>query len=225
VTNPSARAAVRALPAILGTATAIAAVAVVTVIVLQRGRASGAGDPSTLSAAPEIAWAAGARPAPSFRLDDEHGAPVSLSALRGRVVLLTFIDPLCRNLCPLEAKELGQAVRLLPAGQRPAVVSVSVNPWGDTRVAFREDASRWRLGPDWTWAIGGLGELERVWRQYEIGVQIETKRLAGVSVHEISHTEATYVIDGRGDERALFVYPFQAADVARAVRTVTTEAT
>jgi hypothetical protein len=33
----------------------------------------------------------------------------------------------------------------------------------------------------------------------------------------VTHTEAAYVIDSRGDERALFIYPYRADDVARAV--------
>ena len=60
---------------------------------------------------PTAVWPRGARPAPDFRLTDQHGRPFSLGSLRGRPVLVTFIDPLCRNLCPLEARVLSDAVR------------------------------------------------------------------------------------------------------------------
>ncbi|HZP72184.1 MAG TPA: hypothetical protein VFA97_02285, partial [Gaiellaceae bacterium] len=51
------------------------------------------------------------------------------------------------------------------------------------------------------------------WRKYLIGVRVTTKKIAGVTVHNIVHTEAAYVIDARGDERALFLWPFSAQDV------------
>ena len=41
------------------------------------------------------------------------------------------------------------------------------------------------------------------------------KTIAGVKVREVAHIEAAYVIDGAGDQRALFIYPFVAADVER----------
>jgi cytochrome oxidase Cu insertion factor (SCO1/SenC/PrrC family) len=53
------------------------------------------------AAGPGVTCAAGARRAPGFALRDEYGRPVSIAALRGRSILVTFIDPLCRNYCPL----------------------------------------------------------------------------------------------------------------------------
>jgi cytochrome oxidase Cu insertion factor (SCO1/SenC/PrrC family) len=40
-------------------------------------------------------------------------------------------------------------------------------------------------------------------------------------VHTVDHTEAAYVIDPTGYERALFLYPYRSADVVSAVRRVT----
>ena len=48
-------------------------------------------------------------PAPDFTLTDQHGRPVSLSGLRGKVVLLTFLDPVCVTDCPLIAQEFREA--------------------------------------------------------------------------------------------------------------------
>jgi hypothetical protein len=44
------------------------------------------------------------------------------------------------------------------------------------------------------------------------------KRIAAVRVHEISHTEAAYVIDRRGYQRALFTWSFGAVDVLTTLR-------
>ena len=150
---------------------------------------------------------------------------MSLASLRGHVVLLTFIDPLCRNFCPLEAKVLEAADRSFAGATRPAIVSVSVNPYGDARANLSADAVHWQLGPEWRWALGDTRALAPVWRAYGIGVQIDNKTIAGVQVHDVSHTEATYVIDAHGFERALFLYPFQSNDVVQAVRDVEASST
>jgi protein SCO1 len=169
---------------------------------------------------PGATWAAGARHAPPFRLRDEAGRPISLQSLRGRPVILTFIDPVCRNLCPLEARVLSDAVASLPRSANAVIVSVSVNPWADTRSNFALDRQKWRLGPSWRWAVGSYRQLAAVWRDYHIGVQVQRKVFAGVAVRQVAHTEGAYVIDGNGYERALFLYPFRADDVARAVKNV-----
>jgi protein SCO1 len=168
--------------------------------------------------APAVSWAAGARRAPDFRLVDQAGGRVSLAGYRGRPVIVTFIDPVCRNFCPLEAKQLNELVRSLPLRSRPAILAVSVNVYGNARTNLLQDVARWRLVPQWRWAVGSAGQLASVWRRYQVGVLVRTKKIAGVSVHEISHTEAAYVIDGRGYERALFMWPFRARDVLATLR-------
>ena len=151
------------------------------------------------------------RRAPDFRLVDEVGRPVSLSALRGRTTIVTFIDPVCRNLCPLEAQVLTRVEHDLGL-RAPALLAVSVNPQADTRANFRKDADAWELPPAWRWAIGTPGALARVWRDYEVGVRV-TRR-------GVVHTEAAYVIDANGYERALFIYPFVAVDVEQTLKTL-----
>jgi methyl coenzyme M reductase gamma subunit len=44
--------------------------------------------------------------------------------------------------------------------------------------------------------------------------------VAGVSVRDVAHTEAAYVVDAQGYERALFVWPYRAEDVARTIRSL-----
>lgn len=165
-----------------------------------------------------MSWPPGKRRAPGFQLVDQSGGRVSLSAYRGRSVIVTFIDPLCRNFCPLEAEQLNELVRGLPARSRPAIVAVSVNLYGDARANLLQDVAKWRLVPQWRWAVGSGQQLASVWRRYQIGVLVTTKKIAGVTVHEISHTEAAYVIDLRGFERALFLWPFRARDLLAVLR-------
>ena len=165
-------------------------------------------------------WRAGERPAPDFSLTDQSGKPVSLARFRGRPVLLTFIDPLCRNLCPREAKILTSVETRLPASERPAIVAVSVDQWGNARHILLQDEAKWKLPADWHWAVGRPADLAKVWKDYAIGVSDAPKTVVGVTVHQISHTEASYLIDAKGDQRALWLYPFGAADVAHVVRSL-----
>ena len=172
----------------------------------------------TSAATPPIeSWASGTRRAPAFALTDQNGKPVSLAALHGRPVIVTFIDPLCRNFCPREASVISSAMKSFPT-ERPAIVAVSVNPWADSKENFRQDALHWRLAPQWRWGIGSQAQLADVWRRYQVGVQVTKKVIAGVTVREITHTGAAYLIDGAGYERALFLYPFDTADVVEAMR-------
>jgi protein SCO1 len=223
---PGSKRSARAFPAwakwlFWGTVLAVGIGAGTGIALLSRsaGRASPAAIPRA-AIQPTTVWARGARPAPDFRLTDQHGRPFSLGGLRGRPVLVTFIDPLCRNLCPLEAHVLNDVVRRASPAERPAIAAVSVNPWGDAAQNMRQDAAKWNLVPQWRWGLGSHAQLARVWRNYEIGVQVAKRTIAGVTVREIAHTEATYLVDASGHERAVFVYPFSAAAVLRTVRRV-----
>jgi protein SCO1 len=173
---------------------------------------------STLPGRPAAVWATRREPAPDFRLADANGAPISLHRFRGRPVIVTFIDPVCRTLCPLEAKELNLAVSETPKTERPVIVAVSVDPWADSRAAFTRDQRKWRLVPGWHWAVGRYSQLSRVWKRYKIGVLDRKTVVGGITVHDVSHTEASFVVDRAGYERALFLFPFVGRDVAAELR-------
>jgi cytochrome oxidase Cu insertion factor (SCO1/SenC/PrrC family) len=177
------------------------------------GGGSGKHGAITIVGGPASMWAAGARKAPDFTLTDQSGKTVSLAAYRGRTVVVTFLDPLCRNYCPIEASRLGDVVRSLPAPSRPAIVSVSVNVFGNARRHLVQDVHKWKVGPEFRWGVGTPKQLASVWKRYDIGVLDQRKKIAGVVVHNIVHTEAAYVVDANGFERALFLWPFTAADI------------
>jgi cytochrome oxidase Cu insertion factor (SCO1/SenC/PrrC family) len=171
--------------------------------------------------APAGTWGAGRLRAPDFRLTDQNGAAVSLSALRGRPAIVVFIDPLCRDFCPLEAKRLNAVVRSFPAGAKPAIVAVSVNVRGNGRSTLLQDAEKWALVPQWHWGIGSEDRLAAVWKSYHVGVLVTTKKIAGVTVHDVAHTEAAYFVDPSGYQRAVFLWPYSADALTRTVRALT----
>ncbi len=209
--------------AVLGLAI-LCGVAVAVPLVVVRGlRTATASDVAagTVVTPPPVSWPAGRRAAPDFVLRDQDGRRVSINAYRGRPVIVTFIDPLCRNLCPLEAHVLNAAVGQMPAAERPAILAVSVDVYADARADLLQDQRRWELVPQWRWAVGRPAQLAAVWRRYEIGVKVTTRRIAGTTIKYVTHTEGAYIIDATGHERALFLWPFWPQDVEHSLRELT----
>jgi cytochrome oxidase Cu insertion factor (SCO1/SenC/PrrC family) len=136
--------------------------------------------------------------AAGFTLTDQHGRTVSLASLRGKVVLLTFLDPVCTNDCPLEAQEFRQAGQLLGADDRRVeLVAIVANPvnyqLGYTRAFDRQEGLT--NVPNWLYLTGSLTELQAVWRSYGIAADIEP---AGAM---IGHSEVAFAIDKAGRVR------------------------
>ena len=59
-----------------------------------------------------------------------------------------------------------------------------------------------------------------MWGRYKIGVKVVNRRVGEMTIHEISHSEVAYLIDGTGHERALFLWPFTARDVVSELRRI-----
>ena len=191
--------------------------------ILAVGRTRHSSAPTAYSAVslvspPASSWGVGERRAPDFSLRDQDGRPVSVAANRGRPVIVTFIDPLCRNFCPLEAQVLNQMERRIPAAHRPVILSVSVDVYANARRYLLQDDREWRLVPEWRWAVGRPAALAAVWNSYRIGVKVKTWRINGTVTYRIDHTEAAYVLDASGHERALFVWPFNPQDLEHVLR-------
>ena len=136
--------------------------------------------------------------APAFSLTGQHGQAVTLASLRGKVVLLTFLDPVCTSDCPLIAQEFRQAGQLLSAESRHVeLVAIVANPvdyqLGYTRAFDRQE----RLAgvPNWLYLTGTLPRLRQVWRDYGIAAQVAP---AGSM---ILHNDVAYVIDQAGHIR------------------------
>lgn len=207
----------------LGALVLVLVAVVAALLLVGRPHATAAANAPAVSDTPAATWSAGRRPAPAFGLTDGAGRPISLAQFHGRPVIVTFIDPLCRNYCPIEAQHLNDVVRSFPAAHEPVVVAVSVNTAGNTRSTLREDERTWSLGPDWHWAVGRGAALARVWRAYGIEVVASTRTIAGVQVRDVVHTEAAYVIDPRGYERAIFVWPYSARGMIATLRALSSQ--
>lgn len=160
----------------------------------------------------QATWGPGKRPAPQFALRDQRDRLVSLHALQGRTVVLTFLDSLCRQACPVEGRMLAAAIEQVPQAQRPWLVVVSVDPSGDTPATIAHAVGKWHFRDTVLWVRGTHRQLARVWRDYQITVE----PVAG----DIVHSTAVYLIDPRGDERAGFLMPFVPGLVAADLKTL-----
>jgi cytochrome oxidase Cu insertion factor (SCO1/SenC/PrrC family) len=136
--------------------------------------------------------------APAFTLTDQNGRQVSLASLRGKVVLLTFLDPVCTSDCPQIAQEFSGADRVLGAGARNVeLVAIVANPLYRSIAYTRAFDAQERLTsvPNWLYLTGSLAQLEQAWKNYAIAAQILP---AGGM---IAHTDVAYVIDRGGYTR------------------------
>lgn len=151
----------------------------------------------------DATWAVGAAPAPPINtLRDQSGGRFALGSLHGHTVALAFFDSHCHQECPLEGRQLAAAEQRLPVAQRPDLVVVSVNP-KDTAASVAHAIRAWGLAgvAPWHWLMGTHKQLARIWAEYNIQV---SPPIDG----DINHTEALYLIDRRGNERAAYLWPF-----------------
>jgi cytochrome oxidase Cu insertion factor (SCO1/SenC/PrrC family) len=143
-------------------------------------------------------WAPLDFPAPAFTLTDQNGHSVSLASLHGKVILLTFLDPVCTSDCPQIAQEFRAADGLLSAdSSRVELVAIVANPLYRSVAYTRAfDDQEYLSGlRNWLYLTGSLPQLEQVWKNYAIAAQILP---AGGM---IAHSDVAYVIDGDGRTR------------------------
>jgi cytochrome oxidase Cu insertion factor (SCO1/SenC/PrrC family) len=137
-------------------------------------------------------------PAKGFRLTDQHGRPVSLASLRGKVVLLTFLDPVCVTDCPLIAQEFRQAGQLLGATSRKVeLVAIAANPVY-YQIAYTRAFDRQEYlsqVPNWLYLTGSVPQLKQVWKEYGVFAEI----LPAGSM--VGHPDVAFVIDRAGRVR------------------------
>jgi protein SCO1/2 len=145
------------------------------------------------------------RPAPEFTLQDADGREVSLSDLRGTVVVLHFVYASCPDACPLHAEKLAEVQEMInttPMADEVEFVTITTDPQRDTPAVMREYGPLHGLDPaNWVILTSGPDRPEEM-----------TRRLAEEFGHGFTATEdglqmhgvVTHVIDREGRWRANF---------------------
>ena len=137
--------------------------------------------------------------APDFNLVDQFGHPESLSSLRGREVVLAFIDSRCTSLCPLTANIMYDAKAQLgtSAASRVTLVAINANPTATSIATVQAWSINHGMLHQWLFLTGTAQQLQAVYHQYGVYVQVDA---SGNDVHD----PAMYIIDAGGHERLLF---------------------
>ena len=107
---------------------------------------------------------------PRFLLRDQHGRRVSPEDLRGKVVVLTFLDSKCREACPIIAGEITAAWRLLTPREhaQSAAVAISTNPRDDTPASVRAFLKSHRASRTIRYLVGPLPVMRGLWHRFQI---------------------------------------------------------
>ena len=137
-------------------------------------------------------------PAKPFELTTADGRTVSLASLRGKTVLLTFLDPVCTSDCPLIAQQFRTANELLGSRSKQVeLVAIAANPAyyspGALRAFDRQEGMD--QVPNWTFLTGSLPQLRKAWHDYFFSASLVP---AGGMV---LHSDVAYVIDPHGNVR------------------------
>jgi protein SCO1/2 len=113
---------------------------------------------------------------PAFRLRDPHGRIVQSDRLRGRVVVVTFLESKCKTACPFIAGTIGTAFRRMSQGQRQGVtaIALSVNPNDDTPSSVRAFLRREQAARFVQYLVGSEPKLRPVWNAFHVLPAIDT---------------------------------------------------
>ncbi len=183
----------------IGAVAALGAVAVILVGAAPMALASvnHTADPITAEA---LAGADGPldTPATNFTLISQAGRQVSLFSLRGKVVLLTFLDPVCTTDCPVIAQEMRAADSILGAdASHTELVAVVANPTYSSTAFTQAFTLQEGLNqvPNWLYLTGPVTELAKVWQAY--GIDVENLPAGAMT----AHNDVVYVIDANDNVR------------------------
>ncbi|MGH3407664.1 MAG: SCO family protein [Streptosporangiaceae bacterium] len=156
-------------------------------------------------------------PAPGFRLTNQFGQPISLSAFRGKVVILAFTDSECTTVCPLTTASMVAAKDLLGrAGDQVQLLGIDANPVATARSDVLAYSRSHGMVNQWDFLTGSPAQLRAVWKAYHIYVAIQKGA--------VDHTPALYVIDTHGRERRLYLTTMAYASITQAGQLLAQEA-
>jgi cytochrome oxidase Cu insertion factor (SCO1/SenC/PrrC family) len=133
--------------------------------------------------------------APALTLHDQTGAPWTLARARGKVVVLTFFNSECDDICPVLAGEISQTSRLL--GERSAgteFVIVNADPRHTSLTPVPPALVQTGLSnqSNVVFLNGPLSDLNRIWSSYGVTVTVEK------STQVVTHTDVMYFIGPTG---------------------------
>jgi cytochrome oxidase Cu insertion factor (SCO1/SenC/PrrC family) len=144
--------------------------------------------------------------APDFTLLDTAGQPISLSDLRGQVVLISFIYTSCTSACPLLTARMsalwGRLKRDGTAARQVRFLSITVDPALDSAAALERYVKRFKAdAASWSFLREERQKLQPVLAAYDEWTRPQPDG-------EIDHPARLYLIDRRGRIREIYSISF-----------------
>jgi protein SCO1/2 len=179
----------------------VAVFALGAVLLAARSNDDGGGDVATAGSRFEGAVMPEGLRAPDFKLRNQDGERVSMRALRGRPVVVTFLYTHCEDTCPIQAHTVRGALDEL--GHDVPALAVAVDPPRDTAESAQAFLAEQRATGRIDFVLGSRAELRRVWDGFFIRPQSVTRE------HQARFT----LVDAKGFQRV--GYPGQEATPER----------
>lgn len=158
--------------------------------------------------------------APDFALISQDGAEVTLAALRGKVVALTFIYASCPDVCPMLTDKLARVQDALGSdfGSKIAFVSITTDPERDTPEVLKGYAEAFKANfAGWSFLTGKRAAVLDVAHRYGVAV-------AKAADGQVDHTILTTLIDRQGTMRVQYLgYRFDEEEFRRDLQSLINE--
>jgi protein SCO1/2 len=133
--------------------------------------------------------------APTFALRDQAGAPVSLAAYRGQVVIVAFLYSSCGSACVVIAQQIRGALDEL--GRAVPELVISADPAADTPAGVERFLRKVSLSGRVRWLSGSPAQLRPIWHAFRV-LPASAGRAA------FARSASVFLIDPRGMERVIF---------------------
>jgi len=154
-------------------------------------------------------------PVPDFTLTTHTGERLSLSDLRGKVVLIYFGYTFCPDACPTTLNELKKVPPAL--GNRAEdvqVVLITVDPLRDTPDVLSEYLAH--FDPSFLGLTGSEGEILAAAAPF--GIFISKHEGTPTTGYLVDHTSSVLAIDKQGHLRLIYSFESPGEDIAADVR-------
>lgn len=149
-------------------------------------------------------WLNPPREVKDFTLTDQTGQPLSLSSLRGKIVLMTFGFTHCPDICPLTLNEMKEIRDALGEGaQNVAFVFISVDGARDTPQVLANYFAVRNIS-DFIGLTGEEADLRRIGVDYGLFFELGTPDERGL--YNVDHTAGMFLIDQHGHWAVRYAY-------------------
>ncbi|HBQ94158.1 MAG: TlpA family protein disulfide reductase [Firmicutes bacterium] len=139
------------------------------------------------------------KPAPNFHLTNQFGQSVSIRSLRGKVVVMGFVNSAGDTVSPLIATIMHNVLYDLGIHRSAvAFVAVNANPVTASTHDVYSWSTKYHMLHNWQFLTGSPTQLKSVWQNYFMQTQILHGSL-------ITHTPGVFVIGPHGHENWVYL--------------------